>query len=196
MTQLFGPSYEKNLIINNRELKHKGIFKVDDLFSTINKAIDSKGYTKREKRSEESVSEEGKNTYVELRPYKEKGNFTVLAIKIKISLDNVTETTKDVDGMKKFQQGDLKIVFDSWVLTDYEDSWGMKPLVYFLKGVINKYIYTWPLEAGYPGELAGDTAYIYAQVKKLLNSYGKSEAKVTKEEEIMAEVAKDIQNRM
>jgi len=37
---------EKNLIINNRELKYKGIFLADELFSVINHALEERGYEK------------------------------------------------------------------------------------------------------------------------------------------------------
>ncbi len=187
-------SFEKNLIINNRELRYSGIFRVDELFSMINRALEERNYTQQEKKSEEIVTEQGKRTYLELRPYKEKTNYTVLMIKIKITLDNITETFEEAKGIKqKFQKGDILIVFDSWLMTDYEHRWGMKPLVYFLKGVINKYLYTFPLEASFPGELTSDTAHIYAAVKKLLQSYQHQPKKVVKEEDVRREMEKEVE---
>ena len=188
--------YEKNLIINNRELKYKGIFRIDDLFRTINKALDEKQYQKKEKKTEETVSENGKRIYIELRPYKEKTRYVVLLIKIKISFDNITETVEEINGMKKkFQNGDISIVFDSWIMTDYENRWTMKPLVYFLKSIINKYVYTFPLEAGFPKELAGDTAHIYVQLQKLLQSYKYESGKAVKEADVVKEMEKEIMER-
>ena len=115
---------EKNLVVNNKELTYSGIFRVDDIFTTINKALEAKGYTKREKKSEELVTPLGRLLSLELRPYKEVSNYMTLMIKIKIALDNVTETVEDG---KKFQKGDVHISFDAWSLTDYEHRWGMKP---------------------------------------------------------------------
>ena len=57
-------NFERFLIINNRELTYKGIFRMDDLFSTINRAIEAQGYTKREKKSEETVREEGRSILI------------------------------------------------------------------------------------------------------------------------------------
>ena len=56
-------NFERNLIINNRELAYKGIFRVAELFSTINRALEEKGYTKREKKTEEIVTESGRQTF-------------------------------------------------------------------------------------------------------------------------------------
>ncbi|PIN76483.1 hypothetical protein COV17_02285 [Candidatus Woesearchaeota archaeon CG10_big_fil_rev_8_21_14_0_10_36_11] len=189
--------YEKNLIINNRELVYKGIFRADELFSTINRALDARGYTKREKKTEETVTETGKRTYVELRPFKVKTNYAELLIKIKITLDNIKETVEEFNGEKrKFQNGDVQMYIDAWVLTDYQSRWGMKPFVWFVKSVINKFVYRWSQEAGFPSELSDDTAYIYAQVKKILNSYKFDVGKVIREEDIRKEIAEDIEKNI
>ncbi|MBI2103325.1 hypothetical protein HYT55_05765 [Candidatus Woesearchaeota archaeon] len=187
-------SLEKNLIINNRELRYKGVFRVEELFSTINKALQEKGYEKNEKKTEEVVSEEGKKTHIELRPYKVKTEYVMLMIKIKITLDAVTETVETVHGVKqKFQSGDVLVVFDAWLMTDYENRWTMKPLVYFLKSFINKYLYTFPLEAGFAGELTGDTAHVYAAIKKLLQSYKYQAGKAVREEDVRKEMEREVE---
>ncbi|MBI2668887.1 hypothetical protein HYX14_03525 [Candidatus Woesearchaeota archaeon] len=185
--------YEKNLIIDGRALEYKGIFKAGQLFQVINQALKERGYTKREKRTDELVTPEGKRTFIELRPFKEVSNYGVLMIKIKILLDKVTEVVEEHQGHKqKFDRGDIEIVFDAWVLTDYESRWTLKPLVYFMKGMINKFIYRFPFEAGFPRTLTGDTAYIYGQIKRLLHSYARDERKIVKEEEIVKKVKEEI----
>ena len=183
----------KHLAINGRELKYKGIFKVDELFAVINKSLERKGYEKREKKTEELVTEAGRRTYVELRPFKVKSSFVLLMIKMKITLDNVTETVMEKEGIKnKFQLGDVTIVFDSWVLTEYQNRWNMKPLIYFIKGVFNKYVWTMPLEGSVRREVAIDTAYVYAQIKHLLVSYKGGSKEREREEDIVKEVEKEI----
>ncbi len=189
--------YEKNLIINGRTLTYKGIFREDELFSAINRALEERSYEKREKKTEEVVTESGRRTYVELRPFKELSNYIVLQIKMKITLDNVTGKVEEFNGeKKKFQQGDVTIVFDSWVLTDYQNRWGMKPLVYFVKGFINKYVYAWPIEAGSKGELSGDTAFIYGTIRKLLNSYKLELGRGPKEEDIRRQMEEEVKREM
>ena len=184
---------EKNLIVNNKELNHGGFFIVNEIFSTINRAIEERGYTKKEKRSEETVTPSGKYLYLELRPFKVVTNYITLMIKIKINLNHITETVKEIDGKKTiFQNGEVHIAFDAWSLTDYEHRWGMKPFVYFMKALINKFIYKFPFEAGTISIVGGDTAYIYAQVKKLLNSYKKKEEKTISEEEVKKEIEEEV----
>ena len=134
------------------------------------------------------------NGYAQDSPAKVKTAYVKLMIKMRIILDKVTEVTEEKNGMKKrWEKGDISIHFDSWVMTDYESRWGMRPWFFFMKGLVNKYIYTYPLEAGSPGELASDTAYIYARIKKLLRSYGPEENQERKESQIQEEVAREIE---
>ncbi len=185
--------HEKELVVNNKELLYKGIFRPDDIFRVVNKALKNKEYNKREKRSEELVAEAGTQSYIELRPFKEVSAYMTFMIKIKIVFDKVTETTEEIDGMnRKFQNGDVKIVFDSWLLGDYQSRWGMQPWVFFMKGLINKYIYTFPTESGFKGHLSSDTAYIFAQIKKLLNSYKYESGKVVQEKDVIEQIAEEF----
>ncbi len=195
--EFFEITAEKELIINSRELKYKGIFHVEELFAAINRALEERGYTKREKKTEELVTETGKKTYLELRPYKIKADYLSLMLKLRITLDNVQEVFEKVDHAKvRFEQGDITIYFDAWVLTDWQQRWSMSPLTFFLKGFINKFLYVFPLEAGAKGELAGDTAYVYARVRKLLAAYAPKEGKAVREEDIRRQVQEEIAKEM
>jgi hypothetical protein len=186
--------YEKNLVINNRELKYKGRFRFDKLVSAMNKVLEEKGYHKREKKSEEIVTEEGRKTIIELRPYKDKSNYVKHLIKIKIDLDQAVEAIEEINNVKeKFDQGNLTITFDAWSLTDYYNRWGMKPWVYFIKGLFNKYIYSLPLESGFMGDLKKDTAEIYSLVKKHLTSYEDAHEKPIDEDEVRKQVEVEIE---
>lgn len=163
---------EKNLVINNRTLTYKGVFLVHELFKTINDTLTNLNYQKIEKETKETVYPSGKNTYVELRPFKIKTNYVTLRIKIKIHLENIIEVTKQVDGVpKKFHQGNVRIVFDAWSMTDYASRWGMKPWFFFFKAFINKYIYHFPLEESFIGELKSDTNHLTEQINAFLNLY-------------------------
>ena len=184
---------ESNLIINHKKIEYHGIFRTTELFSTLNHALEEKGYTKREKKSEELVTPGGRMLQLQLRPFKAASQYMTLMIKIHLTLDNVTDISKDISGIKqKFQKGDLLIAFDAWSITDYEGRWGTKPLTYFLKGLIHKYLYKFPLEEGYIRELVKDTAFIYSQLKNLLQSYEGKKVAPLSEAEILRKVEEDF----
>lgn len=187
---------ERNLVINHRPLNYSGIFHVKELFETLNNALLEKGYTLRDKRNEEVVSESGKNYYLEVRPYKDKTKYITLLLKIVIRLRNVTRVTQEFDGNQiTFDQGDIEIVFDSWVLSDYESRWTQNATYQFLKMIINYWLYQIKTEAGYKGELVGDTAFVYAKLKNLFASYRKRDMTFVSEEEVRAEIEKEMVER-
>ncbi|MEK6809172.1 MAG: hypothetical protein AABY40_00705 [Nanoarchaeota archaeon] len=184
---------EKNLVINQKKIVYNGIFRTDELLSVIKQALQEKNYRYQEKKSEELVTAAGRVLQLELRPIKSVAQYVSLMIKIHLALDNITETTKEVSGVKqKFQQGDVFIAFDAWSLTDYEGRWGSKPLNFFLKGFIRKYLYKFPLEEGFTRQLVGDTAYVYGQIKNLLQSYQGKKIPPMKEEEVMKSIEEEM----
>lgn len=163
---------ESELIIDNKEFNYTGIFSVKELFDLVNNHIDKLGYTRIEKKSEETVTPEGKEFYIELRPYKIKTNYITLMIKVKLHLTNVTDVDKEVQGIKQhFQQGNVKLVLDAWSITDYERRWNMKPWVFFMKAVINKYIYKFPSEEGFMNELGSDGNTIFNSIQDHLKNF-------------------------
>lgn len=163
---------EKLLVINGLQFNYKGVFEFDELLKVIHKSVEERGYVKHEKEFEEQVVPEGKNIFIELRPRKNKTAYYQLMIKMKITMKNVTEVQVVIDGLPKMMnQGEINIIFDAWTTTDYENRWGNKAFVYFLKAVISKFIYKFPLEIGFPGEVADDTRYVYNQVRSALGLY-------------------------
>ncbi|MDP3698418.1 MAG: hypothetical protein Q8R47_02425 [Nanoarchaeota archaeon] len=184
---------EKNLLINNKKIVYHGVFRTSELLSVIHHAIEERGYGKSEKKNEELVTPEGRLLQLELRPSKSVSPYLQLMIKIRITLDTITETMKEVSGVKqKYQQGDVLIAFDAWSITNHEGRWGLKPFSYFMRSVIHKYIYKFRIEEDFLRQLVGDTAYIYGQVKNLLQSYEGKKIAPLKEAEIMRKVEEEM----
>jgi hypothetical protein len=183
---------EKSLIVNAKELKYKGVFRVDELFNVINKALEEKGYSRSEKKTEEVVTEQGRRTFLELRPMKKLTHYMALGLKIKITLDNLTQSVEEHDGKRVYDMGNVFIIFDSWIVTEFKKRWVQKPWVYFAKGLINKYIYSFSETDKAKGQLVGDTAYIYAMIKNLFQSYKHKTGKHTKESEVVRKVEDEI----
>ncbi|HLC97188.1 MAG TPA: hypothetical protein VJC21_00185 [Candidatus Nanoarchaeia archaeon] len=186
--------HEKNLVINNRELRYHGPFRTEDLFRTINKVLEEKQYSKREKKTEESVQPEGKNTFIELRPWKEKTPEVTLMLKIKMDLQNVQEALIEKEGRKqKMQQGDVLVALDAWLLTDYEHHWRMHPVTYFLRAMVNKFLYKSREDRQIMAELQGDAGAVTAAVQSLFKSYEVQKQKPLKEEAVRKAVAEQFQ---
>ncbi len=184
---------ERNLVINHRVLNYSGVFHVKELFELLNSTLLERGYTLRDKRNEEVVSEAGRNYYLEIRPFKDKTNYVALMQKIVIRLRNVTKTVQEFDGNQIiFDSGEIEIVFDAWSYTNYDSRWGMKPFVYFMKTLINQWFVHLPMESGFTGELVDDTGYIYGTIRDLLAGYRRRDRSYVSEVEVRSEIEKDI----
>jgi hypothetical protein len=163
---------QKNLLVNGLKVEYNGLFQFTNFMRTLNKNIEKRGYKRHEKRFEEVVGEKGKDLFIELRPIKMKTAWASLTIKIRITMKNVREVLLDVDGIETpFQQGDVHILFDAWVTYLLNRRWGMNPVFWFVKSVINKYVYKFPMDAGFSGEVVGDTHFLHQHMKSHLNLY-------------------------
>ena len=184
---------ENTLVINNRELVYKGIFRSEDIFQLINKVLAERGYNKSEKRSEEINTEEGRKFYVELRPVKVKTSYLKLEMRMRITFDAVTSVVEEKQEVKsRYDLGDVHIIFDGWVKTDYKERWTQNPYSYFLKGWINKYIYKLKLDDSYVSEIFSDTAYMYGLLRLLIDSYVPKEKNIVREKDVGAHMEKEI----
>ena len=184
---------EKNLVVNSKEIEYSGIFSVNDLFSTLNQCIEERGYRKKEKRHEETVTQDGKNLLLELRPTKVRKENMTFWIKIKIGMQNITDVTQEIDSKEQvFQKGDLKLIFDAWVYTDNKKHWSQRPFTAMVEVIIHKIFKPLPIDSSYYAEVIGDTAYIYGKVKELLSSYRKKDTHFAFEKEVMKSVDKEI----
>ena|SRR3989344_626142 len=190
---------ETDLAVDAKELRYKGIFKIDELFKIINKSAEARGYSRNEKRSEEVVTEAGRRVFLELRLKKEVGPGAFLSIKMRITLDSLTEKIELISGQKRnVNQGDVLIIFDGWLETKYEDRYHRAPIRFFLKGLINKYVYPILPEGKYKSEVTSDIRFIESEILKSLKVYrhGDEESKKISEKIVQKEIEEDISKSM
>jgi hypothetical protein len=162
---------EKNLIVEGLELKYRGMFEAELLLKTVDKYFEERGYIKFEKRRHETTHESGRDLTIELRPYKNITDYEQYTINLMIYLTNV----KDVEVVKhnrkaKLQEGEVRMLFDAWVITEYEGRWVQKPWHYLARMLFKRFIH--PLDFGkHEGAVSSDCHYVYNNIKSYLNLY-------------------------
>ena len=70
----------------------------------------------------------------------------------------------------KMNQGKIKIRFIGYLVTDYEGKWEGKPYFYFLRAVMDKFVYRVTADK-YESAVAEDVMHLYQNVKAFLNLY-------------------------
>lgn len=162
---------EKRLIIDQLRLNYSGIFHLNDLYRMIDGWLYEKGYDKLEKKNEEQVLETGRKVELELRPWKKTTDYAKNEIRLRVFINNMTDIEVEKDGKNvKMNKGDIQMIFDAFLETDYENRWENKPIYYFLRSLVDKYIFR--IYTGkFTGNLAADCKDLHQRIKAFLNLY-------------------------
>lgn len=124
------------------QINYTGIINGPGIYKLIKKWISEHDYNHVELMNEEHVYDDGRQILLELRPYKELSEYAKVEIKIDLlfkKLEHVTITRNDVK--HKTQKGELEISFSTYIITDLEGQWTAKPLYFFLRTIIEKFVY-------------------------------------------------------
>jgi hypothetical protein len=160
---------EKRPVIEHEQVVYEGIFNLKEVYRLLYDWMSDKGYVPVEKRVHESVTKAGKHVEVELEPFKKYTDYAKSVIRIHVTAHGLTDVEATVDGRKrKMQKGSVRVTFDSWLETDYEQRWETQPVFYVLRTMFEKYVYT-PFLSGFITSVRDDTLHLKEQVKAYLN---------------------------
>ena len=133
---------ERRHLIDGLTIKFSGLFSAKDLYSVIDKWLQDNRYDKREIKNAELVRPGGKYIEIELLPWKKITDYARYEIRVRIFVQDMTDAEVEKEGKKvKMNKGDVTIVLDGFLSTDYENVWENKPVFYFLRTIFDKYIY-------------------------------------------------------
>ncbi len=162
---------EKRLVIKGMLLKYEGLFGVLDLYKLIDDWTKENGYDKFEKESTEYVKPEGKYIEMRLEPYKKVSDYVQNRIVLLIFMKDVKEADVEIDRKKhKLNKGNLAINFDAYLETDYEHRWEQKPTLFFIRTLVDKYIYKIYTQK-FESNLKNDVNSLHTAIKSFLNLY-------------------------
>ncbi len=162
---------EKKLVVDSVRINYKGLFNVKELYRVIDSFFKDKGWDKREVRNKEFVSPEGKYVELWLEPFKKVSDYAKLILRIQIIMENLREVVVEKGRhKKKMNKGDVLIIIDGFLDTDYENRWEGRPEYVFIRTIFDKFIYrkhTGEFEA----LLVEDSDELKATIKSFLNLY-------------------------
>ncbi|MGM5485401.1 MAG: hypothetical protein ACQEP1_06035 [Nanobdellota archaeon] len=162
---------ERKIVFDHRKINYKGIFSFTELYNMIDSWFAERGYTKHELRYDEEVKEDGKRIYVNKEPSKNIKDYMSYVIQCEIECNHLKEVEVERDGKKMMlNQGDCTVVITGHINTDYEAKWEKKPWYYFIRGLVDKFVWNVHLGRG-EGELAEECGDFLSQVRSFLNLY-------------------------
>ncbi|MEM4336653.1 MAG: hypothetical protein QXG86_01485 [Candidatus Woesearchaeota archaeon] len=162
---------EQKLVVEGIEINYEGLFSMREIYKLIDDWLRDYDYDKVEKVNTEYLRPEGKYVELILEPEKKVSDYVKNIIKIKLIGRNLKDVDIEEDGIKKrMQEGNLYITFTGVLETDYEGKWEQKPTLFFLRIIVDKYIYKFYTDK-FENALARDVKELSNQVKSFLNLY-------------------------
>ncbi len=157
--------------VGSTSVQYEGIFDVYELYKILDDWQKKNNYDKTEKESVEFVKPEGKYIELHLEPYRKETDYVKFVVKIDMIMENVKDIVIEVDDEKKnINEGKVSINFESWLISDYEEAWHTRPGIYFLRVLVDKYIYK--IYTGkFAGKLKQEMNDLVTQAKSFLNLY-------------------------
>ena len=158
---------ERELIVDKERVEYSGPFEMLDFYKLFEAFAVDKNYDRKELKHSESVTKEGKFIEIELEPWKLLTDYAKSIIHVRIQLSNVKDIM--VSG-KKLQTGNIKMIFDGILETDYEARWEGKPLLLFLRTLYDKFIYK-TISGGFEKIVKDDTMHLIDLANSFLGLY-------------------------
>ncbi|MBU1202017.1 MAG: hypothetical protein KJ583_05975 [Nanoarchaeota archaeon] len=162
---------ETQIIIDGKKLSYEGLFDAKDLYTVIDQLMAQHTFDKDEFLNSEHVYQDSKQLEMELRPYKKFSDYVKGEIKIMITATDLKKVEIEKKGVKrKLYNGKVTVTFYSYLITDYEGSWEMKPFYYLVRMLIDKFIYKGYITEA-KNQLITVTDEVYDEIRSYLNMH-------------------------
>jgi hypothetical protein len=162
---------EKRIIFQDKSFAFEGLFDMKGLFRTIIKWFDDHGYDMFENKNYEEIYENDKKIIFELIPYRKVTDYHKLEIRLFCVCEHLKEVEVQLNGVKqKLLKGGVFITFDAILVTDYENRWETKPQYYFIRALIDKFIYK-SYTREYEDQLKKHVQEVEEEIKAYLNMF-------------------------
>lgn len=162
---------EQKIVVDHMKLNYKGLFDVRELYKVLDNFFKEKGYDKRELRNIEHVKPEGKYIELELLPFKKVSDYAKFVIRVEAIMNNIKEVDIEKDSHQmKLNQGEVTVIFDGIMETDYEHRWDTRPEYVFIRTIFDKFVYR-IYTRQWESQLVRDVEHLHSIVKSFLNLY-------------------------
>lgn len=158
---------EKKILVFDKEFSYEGLFKARNVYREARNWLSEHGYSPYEYKHEEQIFEEGKQIYVELQGDKKLSDYAKISWISKLTFSKIKDVKVDQDEKSiTMNKGKVRIVTMLISSTDWDNTFEQNPFQYFLRVVIEKYIFK-----GYISKAEKRAKVDYATYEEKLKSY-------------------------
>jgi len=133
---------EELLVAGPTTVKHKGVFDLDEFYKFLHDLLDSLGYSIEERKYKQKDVPGGKEVEISWECTKKVDDYTMFRINIDITIKSLVDVQVQRGDIRvPAHKGDMEFKLKGWIITDYEDKWEKSPILKFLKGIYDRYLY-------------------------------------------------------
>ena len=161
---------EKELLVDKYVLDYEGVFDYDGLIRLIDRWCEDNGFYRDIDSHKEKVTAEGRNISIgyTLQRKFDKRHFTVICMDL--SIEGMKDVEVELDGKKRrmLNRGTVEVTFHGYLMTSEKSRWETKGYAYFIRGVIDKFIYKID-RPEYRGIASSDAFKLINEIRGFLN---------------------------
>jgi len=134
---------EKKQVLYDLFMSYSGPFKVEDFYGEVENWIRENGFEKEPKKKLEHVTKSGRKIEWLIEAQNHLDDLHHGVVVLRVLMDNVREVTVKKDGKKiRIDNGDVFLNVDGFIQAHVHGSfYQVKPVYYFIRALIDKYIY-------------------------------------------------------
>ena len=133
---------ETKVLIGEKQIKYSGLIPVKGVYKHVKNFLDENGYDPFESRNEDEVYEDGKQIIIVLNGDKKLSDFAKIMWETKFVFEKLIETSFEKDGKTMhLHKGSLLLETSVVLATDYENSFEQTAFQYFLRVMIDKFVF-------------------------------------------------------
>lgn len=162
---------EYTVVQLGKTLAYQGYFDFARLWRNVRDFVENRNYHYLEKNHNELIREEGKDIYVEVDVDRELSDYVRSRIVVRCTASSLTDVSIEQDGRTLFlNDGAVKVEFDTFIITDFEGRFADKGFLFFLRTMLEKFVYTRQLKK-FQAIAQEDTDALVKEVKAYLNLF-------------------------
>jgi hypothetical protein len=156
---------EKKIVVYDLRLSYNGPFKMEEFYKEVEDWIKEKGMEKELKKKMEHVTPKGKEVEWIIECWKNVTEYAKDVVRLRAMFHNVKEVDVAKGGRRmRINQADVLMILDGILETELAERWEQKPLFYFIRTLIDKYIWKFHTEK-YFDVVYADTHDLHRRLK-------------------------------
>lgn len=162
---------EKEILVDRYGIEYEGVLDYNGLVKMIEEWCRKNDFYMEIESKKEKVAATGRKVSIGYNLQRKFDNVNFTIIEMDLSVDDMTDVDMEIDGkMRSLNKGKVDIIIHSFLMMSVKARWETKGYIYFIRGIIDKFIYKID-KPSFRGVVVTDTYKLIDGIKGYLNIY-------------------------